>query len=85
MESRHDSLKTALDQALRLRGSRRFDDLAGYETFVEQIEQRFNGRVVQRLAAERQMLKPLSPRRTAEFEELPARVSKYAIFTVRGA
>jgi hypothetical protein len=85
VESRHDSLKTALDQALRLRGSRRFDDLASYEAFVEQIVQRFNGRVGQRLAAERQMLKPLPPRRTAEYEELPARVSKYAIFTVRGA
>lgn len=85
VESRHDSLKTALDQALRLRGSRRFDDLAGYEAFVEQIVQRFNGRVAQRLAAERQMLKPLPLRRTAEYEELPARVSKYAIFTVRGA
>lgn len=85
VESRHDSLKTALDQALRLRGSRRFDDLAGYETFVEQIVQRFNGRVAQRLAVERQMLKPLPPRRTAEYEELPARVSKYAIFTVKGA
>jgi transposase InsO family protein len=85
VESRHDSLKTALDQALRLRGSRRFDDLAGYEAFVDQIVQRFNGRVAQRLAAERLMLKPLPPRRTAEYEELPARVSKYAIFTVRGA
>ena len=30
------------------------------------------------------MLKPLPVRRTAEFEELPARVSKYAIFTVHG-
>ncbi|MCU0924374.1 MAG: IS21 family transposase [Burkholderiaceae bacterium] len=40
IESRHDSLKTAIDQALRLRGSRRFDDRAGYEAFVEQIVQR---------------------------------------------
>jgi hypothetical protein len=30
------------------------------------------------------MLQPLPPRRTAEYEELPARVSKYAIFTVKG-
>jgi hypothetical protein len=84
IESRHDSLKTAIDQALRLRGSRRFDDRAGYEAFVEQIVQRFNARVAKRLAAERPMLKPLPPRRTAEYEELPARVSKYAIFTVKG-
>ena len=85
IESRHDSLKTAIDQALRLRGSRRFDDRAGYEAFIDQIVQRFNARVAKRLAAERPMLRLLPPRRTAEYEELPAQVSKYAIFTVKGA
>lgn len=84
IESRHDSLKTALDQALRLRGSRRFDDRAGYEAFVDAIVQRFNARVAKRLAAERPLLRSLPPRRTAEYEELPARVSKYGIFTVKG-
>ncbi len=84
IESRHDSLKTALDQALRLRGTRRFDDRAGYETFVEHIVQRFNARVAKRLAVEQPLLKALPPRRTAEYEELPTRVSKYAIFTVKG-
>ena len=84
IESRHDSLKTAIDQALRLRGSRRFDDRAAYEAFVDQIVQRFNARSAKRLAVERPMLKPLPPRRTAEYEEMPARVSKYGIFTVKG-
>ena len=84
IESRHDSLKTAIDQALRLRGSRRFDDRAGYEAFVDQIVQRFNARAAKRLAIERPMLKSLPSRRTAEYEEIPARVSKYAIFTVKG-
>lgn len=84
IESRHDSLKTALDQALRLRGSRHFDARADYEAFVEQIVQRFNARVAQRLGVERELLKPLPARRTAEYEELPVRVSKYALFTVKG-
>ncbi len=83
IEARHDSLKTALDQALRLRGSRDFDDLAAYEAFVDQIVQRFNGRVAKRLVAERAVLRPLPARRTAEYEEIPARVSKYGIFTVK--
>lgn len=83
IESRHDSLKTALDQALRLRCSRSFDDEAGYQAFVEQIVQRFNARVAKRLAVERAVLKPLPARRTAEYEEIPARVSKYGIFTVK--
>jgi len=85
IESRHDSLKTALDQALRLRGSRAFDDRPSYEAFVDLIVQRFNARATKRLAVERPMLKLLPTRRTAEYEELPARVSKYAIFTVKGA
>lgn len=84
IESRHDSLKSALDQGLRLRGSRRFDERESYEAFVDAIVQRFNARVAKRLAAERPLLKPLPPRRTAEYEELSARVSKYAIFTVKG-
>jgi transposase InsO family protein len=83
IESRNDSLKTALDQALRLRGSRCFDDQPAYEVFVEEIVQRFNNRVTKRLAIERPMLKMLPVRRTAEYEELPARVSKYAIFRVK--
>jgi hypothetical protein len=83
IESRNDSLKTALDQALRLRGTRCFDDRAGYEGFVDEIVQRFNARVAKRLAVERPMLKALPVRRTAEYEELPARVSKYAIFRVK--
>ena len=83
IESRHDSLKNALDQGLRLRGSRAFDDVSGYEAFVEQIVQRFNARAARRVADERAVLRPLPARRTAEYEEIPARVSKYGIFTVK--
>ena len=56
IESRHGSLKTALDQALRLRGSRRFETLTEYESFVATIVQRMNARVSKRLATERPML-----------------------------
>ena len=84
IEARNNSLKTALDQALRLRGSRSFDARADYETFVGTIVQRMNMRAAKRLVTERAMLKSLPVRRTAEFEEIPARVSKYAIFTLKG-
>jgi transposase InsO family protein len=84
IESRHDSLKTALDQALRLRGSRCFEERGQYEALVEKIVVRMNARVAPRLIVERAVLRALPARRTAEYEELPARVSKYAIFTVRG-
>ena len=84
IESRNNSLKRALEQALRLRGSRRFDARADYEAFVDTIVQRMNTRTARFLVIERNMLKPLPVRRTAEFEEIPARVSKYAIFTLKG-
>lgn len=84
IEARHGSLKTALDQALRLRGSREFADRAAYDAFVEDVVQRMNARVARRAAAERATLRALPPRRTAEYEEVPARVSKYGVLSVRG-
>lgn len=84
IESRNGSLKTALRQALLLRGSSDFDSRAAYEVFVEAIVQRMNNRVEKRLVVERAVLRPLPARRTADFDELPARVSKYGIFTAKG-
>lgn len=83
IESRHDSLKEALRQALILRGSSDFENRAAYDTFVETIVQRMNTRVVKRLEIERSMLRPLPTHRTAEFTEFSARVNKYGIFTIK--
>lgn len=86
IESRHHSLKAKLTQALLLRGSCDFADRASYEAFVDSIVQRLNGRIDRRaLETESASLRPLPPRRTAEFDELPVRVSKYGIFTIKGA
>jgi len=84
IESRHASLKEALRQALMLRGSGDFESRAAYEAFVEMIVKRLNARVEKRLTAERITLRPLPARRTAEFDEISARVSKYGIFTIKG-
>ncbi len=62
-----------------------FGDRVDYETFVETIVQRMNRRVEKALELERAALRPLPERRTAEFTEIVARVSKYGIFTVKGA
>lgn len=85
IESRNGSLKTALRQALLLRGSVEFSDRATYEAFVDSIVQRMNARIQQRLEVERGTLRPLPTRRTAEYEELSARVSKYGILSIKGA
>ena len=84
IESRNNTLKSALEQALCLRGSRRFDERADYEAFVDAIVQRMNTRRARFLVIERARLSALPVRRTAEFEEIPARVSKYAVFTLKG-
>jgi hypothetical protein len=85
IEARNGSLKAALRQALLLRGASDFTDHAAYDAFVQGVVQRLNTRVEKLLAAERVALRPLPARRTAEFDESPARVSKYGIFTVKGA
>lgn len=72
IESRHDSMKTALDQALRLRGSRCFDDRDDHDAFVQTIVQCMNTRVATRFATERALLTALPSWRTAEYEEMPA-------------
>jgi transposase InsO family protein len=85
IESRHGSLKTALRQALLLRGTVDFADRAAYEMFLETIVDRMNARIEKALSVERPALRPLPERKTSEFTELTARVSRYGIFTVKGA
>jgi transposase InsO family protein len=83
IEARQGSLKKGLDQALLLRGSREFADLAGYEQFVAETVRRLNARCARAWEAERACLKPLPARRTTDFEEIDARVSKFGVFTAK--
>jgi hypothetical protein len=52
-----------------LRGSRDFADLAAYRRFTDEVIGRRNARNRQRIDIERAALKPLPPRRTADYEE----------------
>lgn len=83
IESRQGTLKNALEQALLLRGHRDFDDLEHYRRFVAEAVARMNRRINSKLAQERQALKSLPPRRTSEYEEVEARVTKYGTATVK--
>jgi transposase InsO family protein len=85
IESRQGSLKRALDQALLLRGTREFDDLAAYGQFVAEIVGRLNARCARAWEVERASLRALPERRTSEFEEIDARVSKYGVFRAKSA
>jgi hypothetical protein len=82
IEARNGSLKVAIDQALRLRGSRNFETRAQYEALVATVVQRMNARLGKRFEAERAVLRALPARRTAEYAEVPVRVSKFGTFIV---
>jgi transposase InsO family protein len=83
IEARQGSLKRALDQALLLRGSREFADIATYEQFVAETVRRLNARCARGWEGERACLKPLPARRTIDFEEIDARVSKFGVFSAK--
>ena len=85
IESRQGSLKRTLEQALLLRGTRDFDDLPSYEQFLAETVRRLNARCARAWEVERASLKPLPPRRTVDFEEVDARVSKYGTFHAKSA
>lgn len=84
IESRQGTLKERLDQALLLRGSRCFASLAQYREFVGEVAVRLNARSAKAFAVERATLRSLPLRRTADYAELQARVSKFGTFSVRG-
>lgn len=83
IESRQGTTKRAIDQAMLLRGSRDFGSLADYRHFVAEVALRLNGRTNKALAVERACLQPLPSRRTSDYEEVDARVTKFALIAVK--
>ena len=83
VESSHRFLKEAIDQALLLRGHRDFDDRVAYEGFVREAVMRRNRRNAAAFRIEREQLLDLPPRRTTDFVEEEARVTRCGTFTVR--
>lgn len=83
IESRQATLKNAVNQALLLRGHRSFDALGDYRNLIADVVARLNRRVAAKLADERSVLKPLPVRRTSEYEETDARVTKFGTVNVK--
>ena len=84
VESSHRYLKEAIDQALLLRGHRDFDDRSAYEGFVREAVMRRNRRNAAAFRIEREQLQNLPTRRSTDFVEEEARVTRCGTFTVRG-
>jgi len=83
VESPHRYLKEALEQALLLRGHRDFEDRLAYEGFVREAVMRRNRRHAAAFRIEREQLQDLPARRTTDFVEEEARVTRCGTFTVR--
>ncbi|MDN5939818.1 MAG: IS21 family transposase, partial [Salinisphaera sp.] len=83
IEAAHGHLKRAIEDALVLRGSRDFADLAAYQAFVDEILGQHNARHRARIDIERAALLALPPRRTTDFEEVSVYVTSSGGFTLR--
>lgn len=83
-EQAHDTFKRALDQALRLRGSRDFAAVADYLAVVAAVRGRLNARVESRLAGERAALRALPAERIPAYTTVRATVRRWSTIRVGG-
>jgi hypothetical protein len=83
IESSHGHLKKTIEDALLLRGSRAFDDLAGYRRFIDEIFARHNARRRKAIDIERIALKPLPVDRSVDYEESLITVTSTSGFVLR--
>ena len=82
VEQAHDRFKQAVDQALRVRGSRDFADRAAYHRFLQNLVKQRNLRRSVRWAEEQAALRPL-PRAPLELcREVRAPVSRFSTLQV---
>lgn len=82
VEQAHHRFKVAVDQALRVRGSRDFADRASYERFLQELVRQRNLTRQQRFIAERQALRPLPAAPLAPCRELRVSVSRFSTIHV---
>lgn len=83
IEGPHGHLKRAIRDALLLRGSADFDDLAVYRGFIDEIVSRRNARNAKRIDIERAELTKLPERRTRDYEDVGVRITSSGGFILR--
>ena len=82
-EQSHNRFKTAVDQALMLRGSRDFDDQAVYERFLRELMVQCNSGRTERFAEDRAELRDLPGRRIDAWHRRDVRVSQGSTIRVK--
>ena len=83
IESAHGHLKKTIADALLLRGSRQFDNLAAYRRFIDDIFGRHNAHRAKAIEIERASLTTLPANRAPDFEDLLVYVSSTSAFVLR--
>jgi hypothetical protein len=84
VEQSHYRFQQAVDQALRVCGSRDFADRASYERFLQDLVRYRNQTRASRHAQEQQALRPLPTQPLAPSRELHVSVSRFSTITVQG-
>jgi hypothetical protein len=82
VEQSHHQFKRAIDQALRVRGSRDFASRAAYEQFVQNLIHKRNQTRSARFSAEKAALRPLPAYVLAPCKELRVVVSRFSTIAV---
>ncbi|GAB7552716.1 hypothetical protein NRB_22220 [Novosphingobium sp. 11B] len=83
IESAHGHIKAAIRDALLLRGSADFSDLADYRRFIDEVVNARNRRHGPGIDVERKFLRPLPDVRTTDYEEILVTVTSSGGFTLR--
>lgn len=83
IECANGSFKRRLSQALKLRGSTRFDSVADYQHFIDAVVDRLNRRVASRFKEEQATLQALPAQGFAAYSELAVRVTRSSTIEVR--
>ena len=83
IESAHGHIKAGVKDALLLRSTKDFADLAAYRRFIDEVVTARNRRHGPGIDAERKSLQPLPDTRTADYEEVLVSVTSSGGFTLR--
>ena len=83
VEAGHRALKARLDQALLVRGSRDFESVEAWQSFINEVQRKANAARGARLKEEMAALRPLSVTRLPEFVEEAVRVNTGSTIRVR--
>src|SRR3546814_6176532 len=83
IESPPGTLKSAIRDALLMRGTSDFAELASYRCFIDEIVSGKNTRIAKHIDIERAVLQPLPGQRTCDYEETIVTVTSSSAFTLR--